>query len=335
MITLTLDQQRTIALLRKGIVTTELLAIMSWVAVQFILGIDFISAFTLLPLITLLALLLAQAHTTSINTWRFSGLLFVAVFVLSYKLLFIKEPNLYNHFALAFSVICVTGESLLIRKKTDFLIAALATWTIVFPLTEGLSGGADLTYIAIFFVCSLSLGLVNNRTYWQSLESTLAAEAHYKTIAETDYLTSIYNRRALMERLKKLTETKPGGFFLMIDIDDFKQINDTHGHDVGDQVLCAMADCFRSVQGSSLYGRIGGEEFAAVIDTLSEHSALTYAQRLMEDVRHADRSPVAFTVSAGLVPFANGDQLSEILIRGDRCLYMAKRSGKNRVSTTY
>ncbi|UCJ18952.1 GGDEF domain-containing protein [Pseudomonas sp. MM211] len=334
MITLTLDQQRTIALLRKGIATTELMAIMSWGAVQFILGASFLSAFTLLPLIILFFLLFAQAYAKSIIAWRFSGLLFVAVFVLSFKILFIKEPYLYTHFSLAFSIICVTGESLLIRKKSDFLIAAILTWAIVFPLTDNLSDSSDYTYILVFFVSSFTLGLVNNRTYWQSLEDTLAGEAHYRMIAETDYLTSIYNRRAFMERLNKFTESKPGGFFLMIDIDNFKKINDSYGHDVGDQVLCAMASYFRAVEGNSVYGRIGGEEFAVFIDTLSEKTALAYAQRLLEIVRNGYSSPVAFTISAGLVPFTKGDQLSEILVRGDRCLYMAKNTGKNKISTT-
>ncbi|KIQ06176.1 MULTISPECIES: GGDEF domain-containing protein [Pseudomonas] len=334
MITLTLDQQRTIALLRKGIATTQLLAIMSWGIVQLIRGADFFSAFTLLPLMALFFLLLMQAYAKSIVAWRFSGLLFVAVFVLSYKFLFDREPYLHTHFSLAFSIICVTGESLLIRKKIDFVIAAIATWAIVFPLTENLSGSSDQTYIAVLFVSSISLGLINNRTYWQSLEDTLAGEAHYRMIAETDYLTSIYNRRALMEKLKTFTETRPGGFFLMIDVDDFKKINDAHGHDVGDQVLCAMASCFRAVEGSAVYGRIGGEEFAVVIDTLSEQTALAYAQRLLDAVRHGEWSPVGFTISAGLVPFAKGEPLSDILVRGDRCLYRAKHTGKNRVSTT-
>lgn len=335
MISLTLDQQRTISLLRKGIAATESLAIISWVVVQLIRGENFFTAFTLIPLMVLFFLLLMQAYAKSISAWRFSGLLFVAVFVLSYKLLFINEPYLHAHFALAFSVICVTGESLLIRKNTDFLIAAIATWVVIFPLSDNFSGSADHSYIAIFFVSSISLGMINNRTYWQSLEDTLAGEAHYRMIAETDYLTSIYNRRAVMERLKKFTETKPGGFFLMIDVDDFKKINDTHGHDVGDQVLRAMASCFRTVEGSAVYGRIGGEEFAVVIDTLSEQTALAYTQRLLDVVRHGAWSPVGFTISAGLVPLAKGEPLSDILLRGDRCLYRAKQTGKNRVSTTW
>ncbi|TCJ33512.1 diguanylate cyclase [Parafrankia sp. BMG5.11] len=160
-----------------------------------------------------------------------------------------------------------------------------------------------------------------------------------RSLACTDPLTGLANRRAFFGQAgtlveKHITAGQPLAA-LMTDIDGFKGVNDRHGHAVGDLVLARIGEFIQNVlRPHGVTGRVGGEEFAAVLDC-HEDAAVVLAERLRNNV---STSPVcipggslAITVSVGVAMLTAGDRcLDDLLLRADAALYRAKESGRNR-----
>ena len=161
-------------------------------------------------------------------------------------------------------------------------------------------------------------------------------------MAITDQLTGLHNRRYMARHLdtlmKNAGEAKPISFLIM-DIDYFKSVNDTYGHDVGDEVLREFASRISAnVRGIDLACRYGGEEFVVVMPDTDTGFAYTVAERLRQSVETVpfaiSRSPHKLNVTAsfGIASSIGGKDKSESLLhRADQALYRAKREGRNRV----
>lgn len=161
---------------------------------------------------------------------------------------------------------------------------------------------------------------------------------HYAT---TDPLTGLANRRQFVEQAERAIAIRAAADLpmsaAMIDIDHFKQVNDTHGHAVGDEVLTEIAQRIRtSLRKEDIIGRVGGEEFAALVP-----GPLPIAEAVTQRLRHAVASvpidtaagPLEVRLSIGLTPFSpHDDGLTDLLARADHALYTAKRTGRNRVA---
>lgn len=166
------------------------------------------------------------------------------------------------------------------------------------------------------------------------------AELEQRKAALTDPLTGIANRRAFFDRgaplLDWAMEDRRSAAMLLFDLDRFKEINDTAGHQAGDRVLQAFTDLVAaSLRPGDLFGRLGGEEFACLLADSSMAEALQTAERLRREFS-ALRLPgleVSATVSVG-VAMANdaGRGLQSLLATADRALYRAKTDGRNRVA---
>jgi diguanylate cyclase (GGDEF)-like protein/PAS domain S-box-containing protein len=158
--------------------------------------------------------------------------------------------------------------------------------------------------------------------------------------ADTDPLTSVANRRGFDARaIRLIAACHANGLqasVLMIDIDHFKAVNDTYGHDGGDIVLRAVsATLSQHLRAIDLLGRVGGEEFAVLLSGAGREAATTRAEALrlaVADLRIevAPRTTAAVTISVGVA--AHGAELLETLRRADVALYRAKGDGRNRVS---
>jgi diguanylate cyclase (GGDEF)-like protein/PAS domain S-box-containing protein len=162
--------------------------------------------------------------------------------------------------------------------------------------------------------------------------------------AQFDFLTGLSNRRSFMDRSElELSRTKRYDnalSVLMLDIDHFKQINDTYGHQAGDMVLKSLALTFQEVlRNVDIIGRLGGEEFAAVLPETGIEIATEVAERLRQvisagEVVLTDSVKVQFTVSIGIAAFIDkNSNLDMLLNEADKALYRAKQSGRNRVCT--
>lgn len=162
-------------------------------------------------------------------------------------------------------------------------------------------------------------------------------------MAVTDGLTGLHNRRYMMSHLATLVDqslerAKPMSLLIM-DIDHFKSINDTHGHDAGDEVLREFAERVRAnVRGIDLCCRYGGEEFVVVMPDTDQALALVVAERLRQRVAAepfviaGGRGRLDVTISIGLGSLAGGgDTPDTVLKRADLALYRAKKAGRNRV----
>ncbi|MCU7812894.1 MAG: diguanylate cyclase, partial [Candidatus Thiodiazotropha sp. (ex Notomyrtea botanica)] len=166
-------------------------------------------------------------------------------------------------------------------------------------------------------------------------------EMKLEEISRTDYLTGILNRRAITQRLEALAEcalSESDSFcIILIDLDHFKEINDSFGHDVGDQTLKHAVERLRNgVRDSDLLGRWGGEEFLIMSPQTSLEEAEGLAQRLCQSLAgsrvEAGNKSVSVTGSFGVSRFRPGkDDLDTCLKRTDDALYAAKMQGRNRI----
>jgi diguanylate cyclase (GGDEF)-like protein len=168
-------------------------------------------------------------------------------------------------------------------------------------------------------------------------------ELRHRTAAMIDPLTGIANRRAFMEeagQTLKLQAGQPRSIaVLVIDLDNFKRINDCYGHAIGDRVLQIFADgASGNLRPADRIGRLGGEEFAAVLyDTghdLAFHMAEAIRTTFSESTADVDGRSVGATLSIGLVMAETGAaELDQLLAQADQALYRAKERGRNRVET--
>lgn len=169
------------------------------------------------------------------------------------------------------------------------------------------------------------------------------ADVRNHTLAMQDDLTGLSNRRSIQQVLTQQIalarrSNRPLAL-LLIDIDHFKQINDTHGHLSGDQALRNVAICLKErLRAQDIVGRWGGEEFIAILPDTDEAGALALAEALRaatEQARFAglDGQPIALTISIGLhaLELSSGNERDDMLGAADRALYLAKEKGRNRV----
>ena len=183
-------------------------------------------------------------------------------------------------------------------------------------------------------------GFITDATEQKRIESEL------QSLATTDYLTQLPNRRHFMSQaeaqlVRMKHDNTPAAAILMCDMDYFKAINDTWGHAVGDRALRHFAGMLRNhLRRSDMAGRIGGEEFAVLLHDASFDEALAFARRLQ---RHTAQSPLPYkenevqlTVSIGIAIMSKDDvDASAALMRSDMALYRAKENGRNRIELQY
>jgi diguanylate cyclase (GGDEF)-like protein/PAS domain S-box-containing protein len=183
-----------------------------------------------------------------------------------------------------------------------------------------------------------ALRLVGTR---QDITQAKLAQQGLHALANTDELTGLDNRRRFMQRAdEELERARRYGLpvaLLMMDLDHFKAINDRLGHAGGDEVLRSFATTGRSVmRQSDLFGRIGGEEFAALLPHTALDGACIIGQRLLDQVRQQPAwwaaAATPYTVSVG-VSLATGNQsVQQLIAAADAALYQAKAQGRNRLA---
>jgi diguanylate cyclase (GGDEF)-like protein len=161
-----------------------------------------------------------------------------------------------------------------------------------------------------------------------------ADELH--TLANTDELTKLFNRRYFMNEVKQMTDETFS--IILFDIDNFKKINDRYGHLVGDQVIVHVASILkRAVPDESICGRFGGEEFIVLLPGMDNSEAVRQADLLRAFIEHSTisvgREPLAVTCSFGVADSFNSANVMEVVQNADKGLYLAKENGKNLVKS--
>ncbi len=217
-----------------------------------------------------------------------------------------------------------------------FLLRTPLVSVLPWSVTNRVYGSVWLTVLsfeALLFTISIAfilLAMAKERT-----------ELRHRTAAMVDPLTGIANRRSFMQDAAHLVKRHVANprptAVLLIDLDHFKSINDRFGHALGDRTLEIFALTARhSVRSTDLLGRLGGEEFAAVLADTTREKAAAVAERIRSSFAHAalevDNHPVGATVSIGVVHCQDAVlDVHELLAQADQALYCAKENGRNRV----
>ncbi|MCF8178915.1 MAG: GGDEF domain-containing protein [Sulfuritalea sp.] len=222
---------------------------------------------------------------------------------------------------------------------------------------RGELGGTMLACVIVYMILLAAVAAINNRRIRKAVANHLAVERLSEELrvalgnelkanqalsrsAITDELTGIINRRGVLNDLEiEIARCQRYGrplTVLMIDIDHFKDINDSHGHASGDDALRSIVQSMTTVlREADVIGRFGGEEFLVLLPDLGGDGAIAAAQRLRERVETSElmlaerREKV--TISIGVSFYKSNDTSSTLVARADKALYRAKANGRNRV----
>lgn len=173
----------------------------------------------------------------------------------------------------------------------------------------------------------------------KSFANLVIGELELRTVASTDGLTKLLARKAWRDRVeaeidRAMRHSAPLSI-LMLDLDHFKNINDTYGHHVGDMVLRKTAGAVNALlRKHDFAGRIGGEEFAVCVINAPQQAGLDVAERIRGEIaalEFAEHKGLSCRVSIGMAVFEPGRDLDDLLKRADLALYEAKKSGRDRV----
>ena len=293
-------------------------------------------------------------------TWR--SMVFIAIFaIIVITLSFTRQARHFNWLNVLFVITMTVGTRLLIDgvdvmhqaawsllaasttlfsasmlplSRWSFFTAQIITWAVLNPFYSPdiqvleLKGVMTVSYTV--FLCALTiysfLTLRKAKLYNFIMSKLLLDQAYIDT------LTEIPNRRSFMTRAELQLNAAPrehDHYLAMVDIDNFKKVNDVYGHDIGDEVLKRIAADIKSVMSHFEYARLGGEEFAIYLAGVRREDVETLAGELCRVVREQPtRHPV--TISIGLTRVLEGDTLNQALIKADAALYESKHTGKDR-----
>lgn len=238
--------------------------------------------------------------------------------------------------------IALTKEILVFNSEMPVII--MTAYASIESAIESIKAGAT-DFITKPFKFDHTLFVVNKALERRALTQLAKKSVYYKKLSQTDELTGLFNLRSfksvLEENLKEHKELGKGLSLMMADIDDFKRVNDTFGHQSGDKVLSEIANILsKSVRGCDFLARYGGEEFAVVLPETGKRAALKVGQRILEEIEKFrfkskdDESIGLITITVGLATFPrDGETGQALLASADKALYKGKRAGKNRICT--
>lgn len=247
-------------------------------------------------------------------------------------------------------IVCLVVGFLFQRTRVAFghglTYAIVATTVLAVALRERPGGGAYVYeavrfgyYLAVILGLVVVLSVAKERMVWavDHASKASATAAAMRGMAYRDELTGAANRRRLLEELAHQAERPAPATpvsVVFFDLDHFKRVNDTHGHDVGDRVLRVVADvAARVVRDGDLVARLGGEEFVIVAPGSGRDDAVRLAERLRVAIPDAVQAAVGMrtTASFGVTTLRPGDDAIDVLRRADARMYAAKRGGRDRV----
>ncbi len=188
--------------------------------------------------------------------------------------------------------------------------------------------------ITIFVAISL---IFPTMVGYRLIENHQKMSEEIKRLSEEDYLTKLYNRRKIHEvidneisRSKRYNSTFA---VILLDIDNFKNTNDSFGHNTGDKVLVEISDIIRrTIRESDISSRWGGEEFLVFCPQTTSEGAFSLAEKLRINIEQNEFEDVGYkTASFGVARIEHGDSVQSLIHRADEALYSAKNSGKNMV----
>ena len=259
----------------------------------------------------------------------------------------LQEPDAPKFAILDWMMPSMTGVEVCrkVRQRTDapyVYILLLTAMDQLDDLVEGIEAGADAYITKPFNLKELQARLRAGKRILDLQSELLAAQAQLEILVSHDFLTGLWNRSAVLERLaqelaRSQRERNPVGVILT-DIDHFKRVNDTYGHARGDQVLQEVAKRMtETIRPYDSVGRYGGEEFLIVVADCDIQQTFGLAERIRHALSAAPMAltggPSEVTASFGVSASHPGEDvdLKDLIEAADRALYRAKENGRNRV----
>jgi len=242
----------------------------------------------------------------------------------------IPEKGNYNEIKLQFSDLLTT--------KSDYFFSGYIfnTGNYYCLIAKERRGGDE----EILKKISLLNNALSNKTRKLSKKNKELEKANKRIekLSKTDVLTGLANRRHFMDYFEKMMSQAQRHStplsLVIIDLDKFKEVNDTYGHSAGDDVLSALGDLLdREVRKEDLVARIGGEEFAILLTQANIEEAHSYAERIRKEVQDMNVKSVPKRISAslGISTLKENDDMESMMKRADKALYEAKENGRNKV----
>ena len=228
------------------------------------------------------------------------------------------------------------------ERRQDLPVIVMTAYASIESAVEAMKAGAS-DFITKPFKFAHILFIIERVMETKQLREMAVKSEYYKQLSNLDGMTSLYNYRFFKEMLKHEVDRhlryNRSLSLLMIDIDDFKRINDSYGHLVGDQVLKQIADLLKkSIRSHDLVARYGGEEFAVILPETMEEEAIKVGERIVTTIRDHQfnliegSSAERLSVTVGLASFPKDAEEAEQLVENsDQALYKGKNGGKNQV----
>lgn len=233
-----------------------------------------------------------------------------------------------------------------IRKKYDIDVIVMTGYSGDYSYEEAISKGAsDFVFKPVRFE-ELLLRLRRVLKERRLTQERVHMLEKLKRLSITDGLTQLYNSRYFYNQLKaeidRTSRYQRPLSLLLLDIDRFKEYNDSHGHLEGDKVLVRLGQVIKSClrKMDSAY-RYGGEEFTVILPETEGDEAATVAERIRACVEEEDfipekiDIPIAITVSVGVTEYYLGEEVAVLVQRADQAMYLSKQGGRNRVSSLF
>jgi two-component system cell cycle response regulator len=249
----------------------------------------------------------------------------------------LESGKIYDFYLVDVIMPDISGEQLVLnlrqQNKKAIIIAMSGIKTIKTMSNLLLSGAND--YLIKPFDASLFMARLkaNVRTY-MLVEALEIKRDHLQHLADTDGLTELNTHRKIMEELSNQIST-PGAVLsiLLLDLDKFKEINDSLGHSAGDTVLREVSRVFMEERPRSTLGRYGGEEFLLLLPGMGLQEAQEICEIILSEVRSlrfSEYPELKISFSAGLVEY-QGENVRDLIDKADDLLYKAKKNGRNQI----
>lgn len=298
-------------------------------------GFDVRPTMAFVPVAMLLcAVCIALVRVTSYRALQALGISYTVLIALGFRIQLDAMEELSPYWAAPVAIKIILGTAWVFNSRNEYLISCLIVVAVLFvgqPSSYFASVSVPLLFMSI--VAAILIGSLLNNAVMHCIREIYVTKEKFKTLSNVDSLTGLSSRRAFMERFTGiLAETDvPMRYFAMIDIDNFKIINDRYGHEVGDRVLVAFADQAKQLFPERDVGRLGGEEFGIILGAPTDADAMATMERLLAEVRESSAGHVPFSFSAGLLPINSGDEATLVMRKADAALYFAKQAGRARI----
>ena len=314
----------------------------------------FIKMDAILKLLATTYFLLTISSIFSINTSIFI-MNAITVFTLPFLLFVALKSYLIGNKA---AIFVVFAQVSFLTFSTLFSLSALGYFEYTFINRYGILLGSFIEMILFSLALAYQIRLLEKEKLFIISKTNRELDMKVKDrtkeleisknrleeLANQDPLTTLHNRRALFNIGEKFLNIakrdKKHLSVILFDLDNFKSINDTYGHKIGDNVIIEFSNILKELRDSDLAARYGGEEFVLLLSNTKEDEAYNMAVKIKNIVEEKnifiqEYKPLNFTVSGGVssYKFNSEESLDDIIIRADKALYLSKNNGRNKIST--